>query len=408
MHSWTVTESALTSLDGFSLEWLPPAAYDYINPEIQRKPDGSVVIQIETGPFVGTIPLENGDVLRIVPQAGEKALWRMLMYSEDLADQLRHEFEKFTQVGYTDEGSTSWVSLLARSYFEQLRFIEKNSLRTERVLVNRRRNSTRGKVKLLPTLVSLTHHESSPVHCSYKERTFYTPEHKVLAAGALRLYQLASIDAQHRDLAIRWANRLVGRLKESDLLTVLVGLRTRRYTGSRSYYIPALFMARLLLLEAGITFDESADISSEVLLTNIRTLFERYILAIVRVALGDNGFIVDKPTENPQPLFEDGTCNMIPDVMVSNSGGFQLIVDAKYKIDKPIAEADYYQMFTYLNSYGVKKGVLVFPTVGGSQPSITLRRTTEGLLIYEIRTPLDDWTITEEFLTKETRQLVGI
>lgn len=408
MRSWTITESTVTELEGFEIGWLPAGAYNYLTPQIRHTRGGNDLVALESGPFVGTLPLVNGDVLRILPQAGEKALWRMLLFSEGLADQTRREFEEFTQVSYTDAGSTSWISLLARSYFEQLRLIEKNSLRSERVTVDRRLGSARGKIKLLPTLVSLGRRESLPVHCRYKERTYETVEHRVLGAGALRLYEVGSVDPENKALSLRWSDRLRGRLKESELREVVAGLRTRRYTGPRAYYIPALLMARLLLVEAGIALDEEAAVSSEVFLTNIRTLFERYIRAIVRDALRDEGFIVEKRDDNPRPLFEDGTCSLIPDVMVSDIAGVRLILDAKYKIDKPIAEADYYQMAAYLNTYDVRQGVLVLPTLRARESTITPRRTHSGLTIYEMRVPLDNWNATEQFLTAEVRRLLGV
>jgi 5-methylcytosine-specific restriction endonuclease McrBC regulatory subunit McrC len=408
MRSWTITESTVTELEGFEIGWLPTGAYNYLTPQIKHTRGGNEITALEAGPYVGTLPLTNGDVLRIHPQAGEKALWRMLLFSEGLADQMKREFEDFTQISYTDAGSTSWLSLLARSYFEQLRLIEKNSLRSERVVVNRRLASARGRVRLLPTLISLARRESLPVHSRYRERTYQTVEHRVLGAGALRLHDIGSVDPENKDLSLRWAGRLNGRLKESELREVIAGLRTRRYTGSRAYYIPALLMARLLLVEAGVALDEEATVSSEVLLTNIRTLFERYVRAVVRDALKDEGFIVEKREDNPRPLFEDGTCSLIPDVIVSNATGAQLILDAKYKIDKPIAEADYYQMAAYLNTYDVRQGVLVLPTLRATESTTTPRRTFSGLTIYEMRVPLDNWNATEKFLTGEVRRLLGI
>jgi 5-methylcytosine-specific restriction endonuclease McrBC regulatory subunit McrC len=407
MRSWTITDSTVTDLDGFVIDWLPDGAYNYLTPQIKHSRGGTTSVALEAGPFIGTIPLTNGDVLRIMPQAGEKALWRMLLFSEGLADQMKREFEAFTEVSYTEAGTTSWTSLLSRSYFEQLRLIEKNSLLPARQTMNRRRSSTRGKVELLPTVVSLARHESRPVHCRYAERTYDTAEHRVLAAGALRLYEVGAVTPENRDVSLRWADRLIGRLREREVSTVVAGLRTRRYTGPRAYYIPALLMARLLLLEAGISLDEDTLVSSEVFLTNIRTLFERYVLAIVRRGVKDDGFIVEKPADNPSSLFEDGTCSLIPDVLVSNVVGVKLIVDAKYKIDKPIAEPDYYQMVAYLNTYDVKQGVLVLPTLH-NESSITSHRTFSGLTVFEMRVPIDNWNATEVILIKEIRRLLGL
>ncbi len=408
MRPWIATDSSVTELVGFDLGWLPDCAYRYLTPQIRHTRGGNEVVALECGPFVGTFPLMNGDVLRIVPRAGEQALWRMLLLSEGLAEQLKREFDDFTQISYTDSGAASWISLLARSYFAQLRLIEKSSLRSERVQVSRRLASARGRVELIPTLSSLVRRESLPVHCRYKERTYETIEHRVLGAGAARLRDVGSVAPADKELAFRWASRLRGRLKGHELREVITGLRTRKYTGARAYYIPALLMARLLLVEAGIALDEETSVSSEAFMTNIRTLFERYVRAIVRSAAKDEGFIVEKRENNPRTLFEDGTYSLIPDVLVSDSTGVKLILDAKYKIDKPIDESDFYQMVAYLNVYEVSQGVLVLPTLQHTEAKVLSHRTLSGLTIYAMRVPLDDWGTTEGFLTKEVRRLLGL
>jgi 5-methylcytosine-specific restriction endonuclease McrBC regulatory subunit McrC len=408
MRLWTVTESTITELPDFQISWLPNASYDYLTPQIKHRRGGSEVVALEVGAFIGTIPLDNGDVLRIMPQAGEKALWRMLLLSEGLANQMKREFDEFTQLSYTDEGATTWTYLLARSYFEQLRLIEKNSLKSERVLVDKRSSGTRGKVKLLPTFISLAKHEALPVHCRYRERTFNTAEHSVLSAGALRLFDTGAVQTEYKDISIRWASKTTGRLKSQDLLRVIKGLKTQRYTGARAYYIPALLMARLILVEAGISLDDSGLVQSEVLLTNIRTLFEKYIRAVINDSLKDKGFIVEKREDNAKTLFDDGTCGLVPDILISDRSGVRLILDAKYKIDKPISEADYYQMIAYLQTFQIKTGVLILPTLKNSKTQITSHKTQTGLRIYEMRLPLNDWTVTEQNLGEEVLRLLKL
>jgi len=407
MRSWAITESTVTFLNGFDIAWLPDQAYSYVTPQLKHTKGNHVLVGLESGPFVGAIPLSNGDILRIGPQAGEKALWRMLLLSEGLAGQLEKEFESFIEISYTDAGIGSWMALLARAYFEQLRLIEKSSLRSERVLVKRRLVSARGRVQLIPTIISLEKHESLPVHARYRERTFQTLEHRVLGTAARRLHDIGFVEPGSKAIALRWASHAAGRLKQTELRDVVAALRNRQYTGSRSYYIPALLMARLLLVEAGISFDDEHTVSSEVLLTNIRTLFEKYVRGILQKALYDKGFVVDKQQEHPRSLFEDGTCKLIPDVLVSDVGGVRLILDAKYKIDKEVTEGDYYQMTTYLNRFGISTGVLVFPSLSTTNGTLKTRRTVSGLMVHEIRLPIDNWKATEQFLTVEVQRLLG-
>jgi 5-methylcytosine-specific restriction endonuclease McrBC regulatory subunit McrC len=104
-------------------------------------------------------------------------------------------------------------------------------------------------------------------------------------------------------------------------------------------------------------------------------------------------------------LFQDGTGTMKPDVLISDGSGIKLVMDAKYKLDEPVAEPDYYQMAAYLNAYKVNKGVLVFPSLA-LQPTIVARKTQSRQVIYELRLPLTDWSLTEQTLVAETRNLL--
>ncbi len=290
----------------------------------------------------------------------------------------------------------------------QLQTIEKNSLRSERVKVTGRLASARGKVSLLPTIVALKRRESLPVLCTFKQKTYSTPEHRVLGAAARRLLGLSLVDDGYRRVAIRWAEKLTGPLNSHEFTAVVASLRTERYVGPRSYYIPALTMAGLVLAQAGIAFDEETTVATEAMLTNVRTLFERYVRAIVRDALSDEGFVIEKKEDHAHTLFEDGTCALIPGILVSDATGPKLIVDAKYKIDKPIEESDYYQMATYLAGYGVTQGVLVMPSANEQAKPTIVRRAVTGVQIHEMRVPLENWTLTESLLRAEVRRLLGV
>lgn len=408
MRFWDIRESATNTVDGFQIEWLPSHAYDYLAPKLRGTRADNIKVQLEAASYVGTLPLLNGDILRILPRVGEGAFWRMLLFSEGLNEVMRREFDQIAAASYADQGTAPWHSLLARSFLQQLQKIDKNSLLPDRHRVTRRLPVAKGKVRLLQTVVALKKKEPMPVLCTFKEKTYATTEHRMLAAAAARLLSIGSVETENRAVAIRWAQRLVGRLKHSELEEVMAALRTNRYTGPRSYYIAALTMARLLLADAGIAFEEQRAIEAEAMLTNVRTLFEQYVRAVVRDALRDHGFVVEKREDHAHTLFDDGTCSLIPDVLVSNAAGPQLIVDAKYKLDKPVEEPDYYQMAVYLAAYGVNRGILIMPTSQPGARPVIARRAVTGVQIQEMRVPLDDWKATEGFLATEVRQLLGV
>ncbi len=404
MTDWAIPETSLKEVPGFQISWLPAAAYKYVQPRLKEMPDGSSTVELKTEWYVGMLPLNNGDTLSVIPRAGRDALIRMQLATEGLASSTQRVFDDLARIGYTPTGTASWAALLARSYFQQLRIIEKGSLRSERVRVRRQRNSAKGKVLAAPTMIALARRASLPVHCTFKESTFGTLEHRILGAGAQALINLRVVDEENQRLAYRWARHFRERLSAVELQRVLAGLRSEKYTGSRSYYIEALLMARLLLVEAGVAVG-NADIAGESVLLNIRTLFERYVRATLHSALSPLGYIVEKREVNLFTLFQDGTGTMKPDVLISDGSGIKLVMDAKYKLDEPVAEPDYYQMAAYLNAYKVNKGVLVFPSLA-LQPTIVARKTQSRQVIYELRLPLTDWSLTEQTLVAETRNLL--
>lgn len=403
---WTIIESSVTTLDGFDLSWLPDRAYTYLTPRILQSVRGTS-IAVEAGPYVGTLPLTNGDILQFVPRAGLKAFGRMLLVSENLASELRQEFQDISELSYDDKSTASWEALLTRAFFSRLRQIEKESLWPHRTLTRSALPSPRGRVHVVPTLLALAKRKTNPVHCSFKQKTLDTPEHRVLGAASSRLLNLGFVNDADRAIAIRWASYNT-RLTAREIEDVIIGLNERRYTGPRSYYIPALLMARLILAEAGIALGTTNTISSESLMVNMPALFEKYLRSLLSAAFSNRGFLVEKRDSTALTLFEDGGCKLIPDILISDSKRLRLILDAKYKPAETSNEADFYQMMSYLTIYQINTGVLISPTNATSQLTRTTRKTHNGFSISEIRLPLDNWEATESSLVEEVSQILAM
>ena len=407
MNTWEVFENSRTELKGFNLSWLPKMAYSYLSVRLNTLSSEKHTIEVDVGPYVGAIPLNSGDTLSLLPRVGRQAFWRMLLVSEGLDRSIRKEFEDFVHFGYIEEGSTSWFDLLSRPYFEKLRLIEKKSLKHSKVKVRQRRNSLKGQIELIPTLINLTAQKTNPVQCLFYDTTYSIPENRVLAAAAGTLLRCNAVHKEHRDIAIRWMQKLRNiRLQEREFQYIISGLNLKRFTGSRSYYISALLMARLILGQAGITFDENLHVDIESVLVNMPDLFEKYIRTVLQNFLHPKGYYVEKRKNQTATLFTDGTCNLVPDVIISDKHDIQLILDTKYKPSETIAAQDYYQMCAYLSGYGIKKGVLILPTLSESSYMIN-KQTVLEQEIYELRVPLANWEVTEELLEEQVLRILA-
>lgn len=130
------------------------------------------------------------------------------------------------------------------------------------------------------------------------------------------------------------------------------------------------------------------------------------VLPVLQNVLHPKGYYVEKRKNQTATLFTDGTCNLVPDVIISDKHEIQLILDTKYKPSEAIAVQDYYQMCAYLAGYGIKKGVLILPTLSENPHTIS-KHTILEQKIYELRVPLVNWKITEEQLEEQVLRILA-
>lgn len=398
MAVWEITDSQVTKLEGFELSWLYTEAYKYVTPRLSTTPSGKEEVSLEAGPFVGTLPLKNEDTLYIVPRAGRRSFTRMLLLAEGLRDAVRKEFEETAQLGVDEGSSMSWAELLANSFMDRLRFIEKQSLLFSRQKESYQGSYARGKIDVLPTLRSLQKQDWT-IHGVVRTRTYQIIEHRLLASAVAVLSQLNLIAPGYNELASRWLSFLKGNLiTTSELVEVVSGLQARRYTGARAYYIPALLMARLILAQAGISLDSTRSIDAAPLLTNMPLLFEKYVRAVIAEKFRD--LLVEKRTTQTLSLFLDGTCKLEPDVLISDARGVRLVLDVKYKPRYTISPADYYQITAYLRAFQTNKGMILLPSQNEDETRLERRQLPSGELIFELFVPLGNWEGAEDAIER--------
>lgn len=407
MTTWTIYDSQRTSVDGFDLAWLPSQADRYLTPHVYTDGRSAQRIELEAGPYVGALPLTTGESLYIAPRVGRQVLARMLAVTERLDAAVRKEFEDFARLGYGGEDNMSWLHLLARRFVKQLRLIETNSLRADRVAVADSRRSVKGRVSIVPTFVSLARREDNPVHCTFHTRAYDTAEHRILGAAAAALLQMKVLAAAEQVTALRWSARFGRPLAAQDLRTLTRSLASGRYTGARSYYIPALVMAQLILVQTGLTFDDTNSIHTEALLTNVYTLFESYVRITLRNALSERGYVVEKLESGAPSLFADGTAELKPDVIISDATGYRLLVDAKYKLNEAIQSPDYYQIAAYLKGYQVREGMIVRPHTTTASDPVVSRRMNYGGTVHELRLGVQDAALAEDALIAGVTQVLA-
>jgi 5-methylcytosine-specific restriction enzyme subunit McrC len=335
----------------------------------------------------------------------------MLLVTEGIEDALQNDIEETAALSF-GEGKGPWVHLLAAPFLKRLREIEKESLAPGRKEREAWLPYVKGRINTVPTLKAIAQGKSRPVSCRYRERTYATPENRVLGAAARRLMRLREVPSrQDRQLAARWIDLMQEkRLKTSELRRVVAGLSTGRYTGYRQYYIPALTMARLILSQASVSFRLEGAIETESLLTNMPLLFERYVRKVLALELSSKGYVVKKARGASQTrrLFTDGTCEM-EHILVSSSSGVRLVADAKYKPGSDTAPSDYYQLTSYLDAYECQTGMLIIAEEENSRAGEVVKRRVHrrDQEVYEVRLPLGNAQAAEEKLLETTSRVVS-
>lgn len=407
MSNWYIYDNQITETPGLDISWLPAAAYRYVTPHLRRVALRPNDVSLEAGPYIGALPLKNGDTLYIIPRVGRESYSRMIFVVEGLEDAVSKEFEEFVQIGFEESSNTPWGILLARPFVNRLRHIEKESLAVERQPTYRRLNYIRGRPKIADSLISLARRQDYPIHTYLRESSFHNLENRLLSTAAEILLRTTNVDDIQKRILTRWAllsRRKFVRLHELRQLTI--GLKSHKYTGSRSYYVPALIMAKLIISQAGLNLEDANLTSSEPIVTNVADLFEKYVRTVISKSLTAKGFLVEKKETKPPTLFVDGTCELIPDVLISQQGIVKIILDVKYKPRPTVDSSDYYQMNAYLDSYGVDTGLLILPNSYQPGFSLTKRETPKGKKIYELRLPLGDWRQSETILSDTILKLL--
>lgn len=202
-----------------------------------------------------------------------------------------------------------------------------------------------------------------PLEVTYDDFTVDIAENQLLLAATCRLLAMPRVSAVSRH-ALR---RL--RLLLSDVSPLARGAVVPRWISSRlnTRYQPALQLADLIL--AGNSFEQRiGDLRVTGFVFDMWKIFEDFVCVALREAMATYG----GRTRLQRSLYLDVAelVTMRPDFLWSGRDGRQVVVDAKYKAQKPegFPNADLYQLLAYCTVLGVGDGHLVYAK-GNELPS---------------------------------------
>lgn len=203
-----------------------------------------------------------------------------------------------------------------------------------------------------------------PLEVTYDDFTVDIAENRLLLAATLRLLAMPQVSAFHR----RSLQRI--RVLLGEITPLRSGLTLPRWTRSRlnTRYQPALHLADLIL--AGDSFEQRVgDLRVSGFVFDMWRIYEDFVSVALEEAMAAYGG--RSALQHRMNLDVAGDVPMRPDFLWTGGDGRQIVVDAKYKAEKPegFPNADLYQLLAYCTVLGIPDGHLVY-AAGNETPRV--------------------------------------
>lgn len=193
-----------------------------------------------------------------------------------------------------------------------------------------------------------------PLEVTYDDFTVDVAENQILLAAATKLLRIPGLHARRRPPLQRLRLQLAGvtELRRGDALP--------RWTPSRlnSRYVPALRLAERIL--AGESFEQRrGELHVSGFVLDMWKIYEDFVGVALREALAPQG---SASLQHRMHLDVARQVDLRPDFLWTAHEGQQIVVDAKYKSEKPAGypQADLYQLLAYCTVLGLREGHLVY------------------------------------------------
>ncbi len=193
-----------------------------------------------------------------------------------------------------------------------------------------------------------------PVEVSYDDFTVDIAENQLLLSAALRLLRVEKLRPETRHALQRLRLQLTG------VTPIPRGAMLPRWQPSRlnSRYQPALHLAEVIL--AGDSFEQRVGtLRASGFVFDMWRIFEDFVCVALQEAMDGRG---RARIQHQMHLDRGGEVPMKPDFLWTAASGQRVVVDAKYKAEKPegFPNADLYQLLAYCTVLGLQDGHLVY------------------------------------------------
>ena len=194
-----------------------------------------------------------------------------------------------------------------------------------------------------------------PLEVTYDDFSVDIAENRLLLASVVRLLRVHGLNAVTRHRLQRL------RLQLADVSPLVRGQALPRWGPNRlnARYVPALRLAELVL--GGNSFEQRVgDLAVSGFVFDMWKIYEDFVCVALAEALRRYGG--HSQMQFRTHLDHGAVVPMKPDLVWSRQGVARLVVDAKYKAEKPAGfpQADLYQLLAYCTVLGLSEGHLVY------------------------------------------------
>lgn len=214
-----------------------------------------------------------------------------------------------------------------------------------------------------------------PLEVTYDDFTVDVPENQILLAATTRLLRMPGISK-----SVRYSLQRV-RLQMTGVSALQRGAMVPTWVPSRlnvRYQAP-LHLAELIL--AGDSFEQRVgDLHVSGFVFDMWKVHEDFVSIALREALASYGGTAS--LQHRMHLDEARQVEMRPDFLWTGRDGRQVVVDAKYKAEKPAGfpQADIYQLLAYCTVLGLANGHLVYAE--GNEAAVAHRIEGAGVTVH--------------------------
>ena len=211
----------------------------------------------------------------------------------------------------------------------------------------------RGRVRV-PEQISRRFGAVMPLEVTYDDFTIDIAENRLLLAAATRLLRLPSLDTRTRQRLQRL------RLLFSGVSEMRRGETLPRWQPTRlnARYQPSLQLAERILV--GESFEQRrGPLNVDGFVFDMWSIYEDFVGIALTEALASHG---SASLQHQMHLDRAKRVSLRPDILWTSHVGDQVVVDAKYKAEKPAGypQVDLYQLLAYCTALGLREGHLVY------------------------------------------------